>query len=479
MGREQRACRRCGARLAHDNSDALCAACRCAAEGPGELPREFWRDEKMVVALLSRKIGAVIRAFRLHPYWSDRPHPAQRRAWLSQELVAGWLSISQEKLSRIESGKELVWDLRDLTHYARVLGLPHLWACLSPLDGLLALEPSTPVEPLDRREFLSEAAALTLAVAPTSTIRGIAPRADPERVERSLEMFGLLADQDNVFGSRAVTAAVRRELAVTSRERQIARGRLRIDLLRVEARWAEFASWLSDDGGDTQAAEYWIDRAMTLSQESGDHLMTSYILMRQSQRASERGDAQRTVALARAAQRPRTLTPAVHALAAIREAQGHALGGNAAGCQSKLYDAHRLLDDAGEQIPADPFDALGAHYATHAYVIVHEAQCWSWLRRDNKAATTMSRALASWPAALHRDAGLHHARLARARAANRQPDRAACDGIAALQIARATNSARIMLELGALDRQLADHATLPASREFRDAYAATTSAAHR
>lgn len=116
---------------------------------------------------------------------------------------------------------------------------------------------------------------------------------------------------------------------------------------------------------------------MTISQESGDRLMSSYILMRQSQRASERGDAQRTVALAQAAQRPGTLTPAVHALAAVREAQGHALANNAAGCQSKLDEAHRLLDDAGDETAEEPFDALGAHYATHAYITVHEAQCWS------------------------------------------------------------------------------------------------------
>jgi Helix-turn-helix domain len=477
MGREQWACQRCGARLARDNSDALCAGCRSTAEGPGELPRAFWCDEKMVVALLSREVGTVIRAFRLHPYWRDRPHPAQRRAWLSQELVAGWLSISQEKLSRIESGKEPVWDLRDLTRYARVLGLPHPWACLGPVDGLLAFAPSTPVEPLDRRALLSRAAALTLAALPTSPVRDVAPRPDPEHVERSLEMFGLLVDQDNVFGPRAVIAAVRRELAATSQERQVARGRLRTDLLRLEARWSEFASWLSDDGGDAQAADYWMDRAMTISQESGDRLMTSYILMRQSQRASERGDAQRTLTLAQAAQRPRRLTAAVRALAAVREAQGHALGGNAAGCQSKLYEAHRLLDDARDQNPGEPFDALGTHYATHSYITVHEAQCWSWLNRHDKAATTMSGALASWPAALHRDAGLHHARLARARATNNQPDRAACDGIAALEIARSTNSARIMGELGTLDRQLSDRATPAASsREFRDAYAAASAA---
>jgi tetratricopeptide (TPR) repeat protein len=216
---------------------------------------------------------------------------------------------------------------------------------------------------------------------------------------------------------------------------------------------------------------------MTISQEAGDRLMTSYILMRQSQRASEHGDAQRTLALAQAAQRPRTLTPAVRASSAIREAEGHALFGNAAACQRKLDEAHRLLDERRKMTDCEPFSTLGAHYATHAYVTVHEAQCWARLDQHDKAATTLSQVLASWPATLQRDAGLHQARLAHAYAADGEPDRAAIEGLAALEIARSTGSARIMLELGALDKRLYDHAALQAVREFRDAYA-TPSVAH-
>jgi tetratricopeptide (TPR) repeat protein len=395
---------------------------------------------------------------------------------LSQELVAGWLSISQEKLSRIESGKEAVWDLRDLTHYARVLGLPQPSAWLDSFDGLLPFASSTSVEPLDRRALLTRAATVGLAALPTTPFPDVASKVDPERVERSLEMLGLLADQDNIFGPRAVVIAARRELATTSRLRQVARGTLRTELLRVEARWAEFAGWLSDDGGDAQAGDYWLDRAMTISQESGDRLMTSYILMRQSQRASERRDAQRTLALAQAAQRPRTLTTAVRALGTVREAQGHALASNAAACQSKLDEAHQLVDDRRDETAHEPFDALGTHYTTHAYISVHEAQCWTWLDQHDKAAATLARALASWPAALHRDAGLHRARLAQAYAADGEPDRAGDEGMAALQIARSTRSVRIMIELARLDRLLSDHVGPPATREFLDAYAAASTA---
>ena len=144
---------------------------------------------------------------------------------------------------------------------------------------------------------------------------------------------------------------------------------------------------------------------------------------------------------------------------------------NAAACQSKLDEAHRLLDDRRDKTVQEPFDSLGTHYMTHAYVTVHEAQCWTWLDRHDEAAATLSGALASWPAALHRDAGLHRARLARACAADGEPDRAAHDGIAALEIACSTKSARIMSELGTLDRELSTHGALQAARDFRDAYA--------
>jgi len=266
------------------------------------------------------------------------------------------------------------------------------------------------------------------------------------------------------------------ELATTSRERQITRGSLHTELLRVEVRWMEFAGWLSDDAGARQAGDYWLDRAMAISQEAGDCLMTSYVLIRQSQRASERDDGQRTLALAQAAQRPRTLTAAVRALGAVLEAQGLALSGDAAPCQRKLDEAHQLLGDDPGQRADDLFATLGAHYMTHAYVDVHEAQCWTSLHRHDKAAATWSRTLASWPAALHRDAGLHRARLACACVAGGEPDRAAHEGIAALEIARSTKSARIMLELARLDHGLADHIALPTTREFRDAYAAASTA---
>ena len=59
-------------------------------------------------------MGRVIAAYRVHP-WHGRP--------LSQELVAGWLSMTQAQLSRIESGRA-PQELSKLISWARSLGVP-------------------------------------------------------------------------------------------------------------------------------------------------------------------------------------------------------------------------------------------------------------------------------------------------------------------------------------------------------------------
>lgn len=61
-------------------------------------------------------MGAVVRAFRIHPTHGGKP--------LSQSDVAGWLNITQGQLSRIESGRNRVRDLDKLVHYARRLRIP-------------------------------------------------------------------------------------------------------------------------------------------------------------------------------------------------------------------------------------------------------------------------------------------------------------------------------------------------------------------
>ena len=115
-----RSCERCGVRLARDNGDAQCSSCRrSSALKPPSVPRGFWNTTQMQHALATRHIGRIIYVYRTHP-WHGRQ--------LSQDVVAGWLGLTQPQLSRIESGRAIE-DLGRLIPHARTLGIPRelLW----------------------------------------------------------------------------------------------------------------------------------------------------------------------------------------------------------------------------------------------------------------------------------------------------------------------------------------------------------------
>lgn len=109
---------RCGTRLARDNTTGLCGACASRARdlyaGPPPVPISFWRTDVMRKALASWHMGRVIHAYRTHPY-----HARQ----LPQDVVAGWMGITQTQLSRIEKGTPLK-DLDKLTQWAYTLRIP-------------------------------------------------------------------------------------------------------------------------------------------------------------------------------------------------------------------------------------------------------------------------------------------------------------------------------------------------------------------
>src|SRR6266498_2703186 len=119
-----RYCRSCGARLASDNRQPLCAPCQKktpdAVRTPPPVPPEFWDTDLMRDALATWHMGRVIHAYRHHPFHGPRA--------LSQEVVAGWLGITQTQLSRVESGPP-VKDLGRLIHWAKTFQVPShlLW----------------------------------------------------------------------------------------------------------------------------------------------------------------------------------------------------------------------------------------------------------------------------------------------------------------------------------------------------------------
>jgi transcriptional regulator with XRE-family HTH domain len=132
VNRSGRYCR-CGTLLARDNARPHCASCQAKARdlfmGPPDMPPAFWGADQMRDALMSWHMGRVIAAYRNHPY-HGRP--------LAQELVAGWVGITQAQLSRIENGSPIK-DLDKLIQWARILRIPAhlLWFKLPEEQGRL------------------------------------------------------------------------------------------------------------------------------------------------------------------------------------------------------------------------------------------------------------------------------------------------------------------------------------------------------
>ena len=114
----QRRCQ-CGTLLARDRTGDLCGPCETVHRdrwaSPPQVPADFWTHPQVAEALAERHMGRVMRAYRCHPWHGRTPVP--------QEVLGGWLHLSQVQISRVETGrarKHLDW----LTFVARTLRIP-------------------------------------------------------------------------------------------------------------------------------------------------------------------------------------------------------------------------------------------------------------------------------------------------------------------------------------------------------------------
>jgi transcriptional regulator with XRE-family HTH domain len=448
---------RCGSLLARDNAGSLCSVCagtRPRNRAP-DVPTEFWHTAAMAAALASGDLGRVIRAYRSHPYHGHRPLP--------QALVADWLHVSQTTLSRIELGRRRL-TLDEISGFSRALGIS-IAVRWSPQH-----EAGEDVDPLSRRSLLGAGVGAAVGLSAT-TAPAAAREIDPALVAHWMKLLRVLGRHDAMFGPHDVLGPVRHSLDLIAGHTQIARGDLRTQLLHVESRWAWFASWLSNDAGDWRRRDFWTDRASRLAQEVGDYDMVAWVLMWQSRWAATQHDARRAIVLADAARSTRGTTDKIRGLCALKQAHGHALANDSASCERSLADAYGLLDHGAQSDHLTLWDDLGRKDdGAPPYVLADEARCWLRLR-PHQAAAMLEDVLLAWPRDRIRGRGIHQARLALACAAADEPERAAAEGIKALDIAQITRSDIIVRELKQLNQQLAS-CDVPEAADFREAFSA-------
>jgi len=289
-------------------------------------------------------------------------------------------------------------------------------------------------------------------------------RVDPALIEHFAVLRTVLVDSDNRVGAAAILPTAQQQLGHIAGFRRVARGGLHDAFLRTEARWAEFAGWLSDDLGDRAAGDWWLAQALTMAQEAGDMEFTTYVFARLAQRAAEATDRDRVLGLARAADRSGGDRAPVRAFAALQRAHGHAIAGDISAFQAAVDDARHLV--AGT--PADD-DGLGS-FCTVPYVWAQEGDGWRRLGRPHAAVKCFDRALDAWPESYRRERGLYLARTAAAYAAAGETERAAATALAALELAHLTLSARTRREVAAVGGQLT--AMSPAEPGVADLHAA-------
>ncbi|MFH9439510.1 helix-turn-helix domain-containing protein [Streptomyces rochei] len=272
----------------------------------------------------------------------------------------------------------------------------------------------------------------------------------------------LLIDNDNLLGPRHAIAAVREHIDAIKQLRREAKGVDRQSLMELQTQYAEFASWLYQDLGDFDSAEFWLDRAFQWSHTVGDGDLTSYVMARKAQLAGEKRDLVDVVDLAEAAQRMARPRSRLAAVARTYESYGHALRGEGTDSERAIEDVRNALDRVSSD--TTPWGV----WLNEQYVDVHRAQGLEVLGKHTEAADVFTAAIEALPEGYHRDRGVYMARAAVAHAGAGSPEQAAVVGLQALTVATDTGSGRIMRELVRLDKALVPWQRQPEVADFRE-----------
>lgn len=299
-------------------------------------------------------------------------------------------------------------------------------------------------------------------------------RVDDEVIGYFRRTLGEFYKADKMLGPRRLIGPVLAQIDVLDDLRRGARPPYSDPLLSVMAQYGETAGWLLQDSGDLAAAADWSRRAAEWAQCAGDPNMVSYMLVRQANIAAMSDDHMAVVQLAAAARRVHgPVDPKLDALACQQEARGHARIGDQRGCFSLLDQAVETLRQHPEV--SEPEVPVYLHSYDLRTLTEQSAACYQATGQADTAVTILEETISGTSPDLVRDRGHLTAKLAVAITRCRQPDptRAGSLGLEALGAARDTGSARIMKELGSLDRRLNDEwPEHPATRSLREALAA-------
>lgn len=221
----------------------------------------------------------------------------------------------------------------------------------------------------------------------------------------------------------ALTDGLIGNVAILDGLRRRSDGRIRQALSRMQARYAESLSWLSEEAGNLSAAMYWIDRACQWGQAADWSAMSAYGFVRRSMMViSFSNDGSRAVDQASAVLAIRNTSPRMQGLATKQIAFGHALAGDGEASSRALDGAMRLMSR-----PVREDDAvLGQRSVVNDDLFaIFQATCDVYLGRGDRAIPVLAPRLSALSAASARTATITRAKLVHAYASIGQPAEAA------------------------------------------------------
>ncbi|MDQ3578726.1 MAG: hypothetical protein M3443_14265 [Actinomycetota bacterium] len=251
---------------------------------------------------------------------------------------------------------------------------------------------------------------------------------------------------DNLLGPRVLLPVITAYVEGIERLRHGIGGSMLDELLSIGAGYAEFAGWLCHDSGNLTGAASWCARAFEWAQAAGDRRMAAFVLARRAAQAISTRDGAMAARLASAAQQDRDPTAIpVRAIAAVTEAHGHAISGDAGLSDKALDSAASLIDEIDIISDGDP--SKGRYCDLSLYLIISRAKCHLELGHATEAVEAYNLVLDTLPAEYHRDRGQYLAHLVRAYVLIDLRDKACASAEEALAIAAETGSARTAAEV--------------------------------
>ncbi|MGV9313536.1 helix-turn-helix domain-containing protein [Streptomyces sp. NPDC003691] len=236
----------------------------------------------------------------------------------------------------------------------------------------------------------------------------------------------------------------------------------RAPLFLAAARLAEYAGWQAQEAGDDAGALRWTADAVNLARAGEDRHLAVYALVRRALITFYNGAAAETVALARRAQEG-SVPPRIRALAAQREAQGHALAGDETACLRALDRARALFDDS-EAGPET--SVLGPSHLSDPAAMV-TGWCLYDLGRPREASAALDRECERIPVRAIRTRTRYGLRRALAHAAAGEVERSCELAGELLPLMETAPSATIRTDVRRLDRELSRFRAQHAVRDLQ------------